>query len=168
MGGHQHAANGIDERPDPVAAKFRAQGIAQRRQVATLAQLWQGLALLDGLADLALGGAGVNEAGLPPLLGVALIQLVHQQVQAAQVVAHGQGGHAINAGLEQFLRIALAELSDDVTALLLAAATDAEDQQRGKHRLPAPWRGSNRTIITHRQQARTHWRHRESVPPAPE
>ncbi|MNI79874.1 hypothetical protein D3C73_1363620 [compost metagenome] len=38
MGGHQHAADGIDERSDPIAEKFRAHGKTQGRQVLFAAQ----------------------------------------------------------------------------------------------------------------------------------
>ncbi len=85
----------------------------------------QGLALFDGDADLPRGRGGVEVTRLPPLVGVAQIQLVHQQVQALQVVAHGQGGHAVDAGLEQLVGLAVAELGEHVTALLLGAGNQA-------------------------------------------
>ncbi|MCY1454161.1 hypothetical protein D9M71_712070 [compost metagenome] len=108
MRGDQHAANGVDERPHPIAAKLRAQGIAQGSQVATVAQLRQRLALFDGDADLPLGSGGVHVAGHLPLVGVAQVQLVHQQVQVLQVIAHGQRGQAVDAGLEQLAGLAVA------------------------------------------------------------
>lgn len=45
-----------------------------------------------------------------------------------QVVAHAQGGHAVDTGLEEFLGFAIAELVGHVTPLLLAAATGADHQ----------------------------------------
>ncbi len=125
MRGDQHAADGVDEGADPVTTKFGAQGVAQGCQVATVAQLRQGLALFDGDTDLPLGSGSIHVAGQLPLVGVAQVQLVHQQVQALQVVAHGQRGQAIDAGLEQFAGLAVAKLVDHVASLLLSAGAQA-------------------------------------------
>ncbi|MNL30570.1 hypothetical protein D3C87_1523140 [compost metagenome] len=86
----------------------------------------------DGHAHLLLSGAGVEEAGFFQLFGVAQVELAHEQVEAVEVVAHRQGGHAVDAGLEEFLGFALAELVDDVAALLLGASGEAERRQTGQ------------------------------------
>lgn len=62
MGGDQHAADGIDERTDPVAQKF---GLMANRSAARsrTAKRWQRLLLFDGHAHLLAGDARVKEAG---------------------------------------------------------------------------------------------------------
>ncbi|MNH13158.1 hypothetical protein D3C79_727230 [compost metagenome] len=132
MGGHQHAADGIDERPDPVAQKLRTHGKTQGREVLFAAQGRQWLLQLNGHAHLLAGGAGIEETGFFQLVGVTQIELAHQQVKAVEVVAHGQGGHAVDAGLQELLGFAFAHLVDDVAALLLAATGDVEHRQTCK------------------------------------
>ncbi|MNZ29908.1 hypothetical protein D3C78_471630 [compost metagenome] len=180
MRGDQHAADGVDEGADPVAAKLRAQGVAQCRQVTAVAQLWQRPALFDGNADLSLGSGGVQVTRHLPLAGVAQVQLVHQQVQALQVVAHGQRRHAVDTGLEQLAGLAVAELVDDVLALLLGAGAQADQcacQQQAReeygfacnhrHRVEIGGRaGDRRGLAKHRARKpeKVRWRgYRKSV-----
>jgi len=126
VGGHYHAADGINEGADPVAFELRAQGVAQRGEVATVSEGWQGTTLLDRLTNLPRSAYRIRVTRLAPLVGVAQVELVHEQIQALQVVAHAQGRHAIDTGLEELIGLAIAELLDDVPALLLGAPTGAE------------------------------------------
>ncbi|MNJ70000.1 hypothetical protein D3C77_664120 [compost metagenome] len=90
----------------------------------------QRLTLLDGLANLTLGGRGIDITGQTPLAGVSPIELVHQQIETLQVVTHAQGGHAVYAGLKQLLGRALTELGGNIAPLLLTATTGTTCQQR--------------------------------------
>ena len=131
MRGHQHAAQGVDEGADPVPLEIRAQGIAQRRHVAPSAQLRQRLVQLDGLVDRLFRRLPAGQAGLAPFTGVALVQLAHQLVQAGQVIAHGQGGHAVDIALQQLAGLRIAVLADD--GLMLQPPGAAAQHQRHEH-----------------------------------
>ena len=137
MRGDQHTADGIDEGTDPVAEELRTHGVTQRRQILLAPQGRQRLLLLNGHAHLFAGDAGVEESGLLQLLRVAQVELAHQQVEAVEVVAHRQGGHTVDAGLEEFLGPAFAKLADDVAALLLAATGRDEHRQHGEQQTMA-------------------------------
>lgn len=136
MGGHEHAANRIDERADAVAAKVGAQGVAQGGQITPVSQCGQGLTVFDGLANDPSGAHRIRIARLTPLAGVAQVKLAHQQVEALQVVAHPQGGHAIDTGLEELIGLAIAELPGDIAALLLTTTHCAEREQRSQQQRP--------------------------------
>lgn len=150
VSGHEHAANRIDERADAVAAKVGAQGIAQGSQVTPVTQCGQGLAIFDGLADFPGGGHRIRIPRLTPLVGVAQVELAHQQVEALQVVTHPQGGHAVDAGLEELIGLAVAELPGDIAALLLAATHCTQREHRSQQQRPSGGKNRKRSIHRHR------------------
>ncbi|MNR33634.1 hypothetical protein D3C85_1513200 [compost metagenome] len=135
MSGDEHAADGVNERPDPVAEKLRAHGKPQGCQVLFAAEGGQRLLLFDGHAHLLAGGAGIEESGFFEFFGIAQVQLAHQQVEAVEVVAHRQGRHAVNTGLQKLLRPAFAHLGKNVAALLLTAT--GEEAHRQANQQPA-------------------------------
>jgi len=137
VGGDQHAADRIDEGADAVAEEFRAHRIAQRRQVLAPAQHGQRLLLLDSETHLFHGGVDGEETGFAQFFRVAQVELAHQSIEAVEVVAHRQGGHTVDAGLQKFLRLPFSYLIEKSISVLVAAAAEQQRQQAGQQQARA-------------------------------